>query len=436
MNFREAESYLLSLGNEVETMKLGLDNITALLAAIGSPQTSYLKVQVAGTNGKGSVCAFLDSICLESGIRTGRYTSPHLVSLRERIKIDGVDISETAFAEHASEVRKAAESLVSDGALDVTPTFFEQITAIGLLAFRSAEVELVILETGLGGRYDATTAAKAELAAITRIDLDHQQYLGNSISEIAAEKAAIIRPDSRVILMHQTREAEQVLIGQCREAGVEPVWATTDVQTTLAGTPGYPIYCHDFRTEKDFYPNIESGLPGSHQAENASVAIGIAEQLQELGFKITNFDICIGLETAVHPGRLEFDRGILLDGAHNIGGARALAQFLKDFADGPVTLVFGAMRDKDVAPVLDVLAPLASTVILTEPSNERSMPAAELRTLLPESVRPETVTVTRSVEDALRTARAGKERHLVVVTGSLYLVGEVKRILEENRREI
>ena len=186
MTFPESVDYLLSLGNEVSAMKLGLESITKLLHALGQPQNNYLKVQVAGTNGKGSVCAFVDAICRSAGIKTGLYTSPHLISMTERIKIDGTDISETEFARLATLVRESCESLVRNGELETVPTYFEQVTAIGLKAFAEAGVQLAILETGLGGRLDATTAANADVLAITRIDLDHQQYLGVSLVEIAA----------------------------------------------------------------------------------------------------------------------------------------------------------------------------------------------------------------------------------------------------------
>ena len=198
-------------------MKLGLENITALLAALGGPHNKYKKVQVAGTNGKGSVCAFLDSICREAGIRTGLYTSPHLVSITERIKIDGVDIGDDGFARLATHVRETAESLIAAGKLAYRPTFFEQVTAIALLAFAEHNVELAILETGLGGRFDAVTAANAEIVAITRIDLDHQEYLGETIEQIAAEKAAIIRQDSVVVIGDQSDIPLQIILDRCRD---------------------------------------------------------------------------------------------------------------------------------------------------------------------------------------------------------------------------
>jgi dihydrofolate synthase/folylpolyglutamate synthase len=317
MNFKESVEYLMSLGNEVETMKLGLDSIRKLLDALGNPQTNYLKVQVAGTNGKGSVCAFLDSICLQAGIKAGVFTSPHLVSITERVRIGGLDISEDEFAKIASSVRKVAERLVSEGELECVPTYFEQVTTIALIAFGEAKVEIAILETGLGGRFDATTAANAEICAITRIDMDHQQYLGNTIAEIAAEKAAIIRANSKVVVGEQSNEAMEVILARCRDVGVEPRLATK-----FTGSGGRNLSSLVFLPES-------LGLLGRHQSENAKVAIVLGETLKEY-LPISTQNIIDGLEKARHPGRLEWIGQFLLDGAHNVGGAKALRKYLDE----------------------------------------------------------------------------------------------------------
>ncbi len=433
MNFQEAESYLFSLGNEVETMKLGLENITALLAAVDDPQKKYPKVQVAGTNGKGSVCAFLESICSRAGIRTGLYTSPHLVSIRERIRIAGEDIAEDEFARLASLVKGTAESLVRDQKLERVPTFFEQITAIALLAFAEGGVELAILETGLGGRYDATTAARAEVAGITRIDLDHQQYLGETIEEIAAEKAAIIRPDSRVVLMRQERRVEQVLVGRCREVGVEPVWsARVTAVKQETGTPGMEGYLiADFATESREYRNVLFlYMFGRHQIENAAVAVSIGETLVSMGFEVDDAAIEYGLGNARNPGRLEYIDNILLDGAHNPGSAAALRDYLDDFVDKPITLVFGAMRDKDVQTIAEILWPRAEHIILTKPANSRAMRPEELASLGAGLVDPSRVVSVGTAVEAIAEAKRISRDGLIVVTGSLYLVGEVRSLLK------
>ncbi len=432
MDFARSVEYLLSLGNEVSAMKLGLENIRTLLAALGNPHEKYLKVQVAGTNGKGSVCAFLDSICNRADVPTGTFTSPHLVSITERIRINGEDITEDEFARIADVVRETSETLLSQNRLEYRPTFFEQMTAIALVAFAAARVELAILETGLGGRLDATTAANAEIAAITRIDLDHQEYLGDTIEEIAAEKAAIIHEGSKVVVTHQRPEVERVIRERCREVGVEPRWAGKDFK--IKRESGIlPMPYGTFQTSRANYPNVLLlHMLGAHQFQNASVAIAIAEILQAEGFEIANFNISEGLANAEHPGRLEYVGRYLLDGAHNPAGAQALREFLDEFElERPITMVFGAMKEKDIAAVAAILFPLADTLIMTKPSNSRAMTAEELRSLIPTDVVPESMILTGSVHDALAEAEAqpGVDG-LIVVTGSLYLVGEVKRLLE------
>ena len=430
MNFAESESYLLSLGNEVSAMKLGLENIRKLLHAIGDPQNNYLKVQVAGTNGKGSVCAFLNSICVTAGIRTGMYTSPHLVSMTERVKISGDDIAEEDFARLATQVREISEKLVASGDLENVPTYFEQVTAIGLLAFAEAKVELGILETGLGGRLDATTAANAEIAAITRIDLDHQRYLGETIEEIAAEKAAIIHEGSKVVILRQSHVVEQVIAGRCREVGVEPTWTTNKIRVTRDWDVR-PGVVATFETERASYVKILLwGMLGDHQVENAPVAVGIAEILQDAGLSIDSDAITIGLERASHPGRLEFYDGFLFDGAHNIGGAKALRKFLDEFVDQPVTMIFGSMGDKAVGEIASVLFPRANKLILTQPDNSRALDASELRRVVPDGFDQANVFVTNTVLGAIEKAReVSNGNDLILVTGSLYLVGEVRRIV-------
>jgi len=432
VNFHEAEAYLYSLGNEVETMKLGLENITILLAALGDPQTKYKKVQVAGTNGKGSVCAFLDSICGEAGIRRGLYTSPHLISITERIRIDGADIGEDEFARLATRVRQRAEDLVAEGKLERVPTYFEQVTAMALLAFAEANVELAILETGLGGRYDAVTAANAEIAAITRIDLDHQEYLGETIEEIAAEKAAIIRDDSHVVIGRQSVKAMEVILRRCNWVGAtvsSDLFAPWTVELENDGSVRV-------ETTRLIYPSVTLGLKGRHQIENAETALNVLQALKfetELDF---SFEVeakgafSEGLAKARHPGRLEYIGNFLLDGAHNPSGAQALQQFLDENGKCPTTLVFGAMRDKSVAEIAAILWPRAGKVILTRPSNSRAMTADELAKFAPNSVAADTLVKTGTVAEAMEKAKQTTPPDgLILVTGSLYLVGEVKKIL-------
>jgi dihydrofolate synthase/folylpolyglutamate synthase len=430
VNFDESLKYLYGLGNEVSAMKLGLENIGKLLTALGNPEKNFLKVQVAGTNGKGSTCAFLDSICVLAGIKTGLYTSPHLISITERIKIGGQEISEKDFAHHATKIKEISEKLLEIGDLEALPTFFEQVTAIAISAFDEAKIDLAILETGLGGRFDATTAMKAEIVAITPIDFDHQNILGNTLAEIAAEKAAIIRKDTRVVLANQREEALEVILKKCDEVGIKTINNCKIELNAVDSINGKAIVT--FITENEIYPDVNLGLRGRHQIENARLALQLAEVLKNnFNFTLSKSEIVEGLETAEHKGRLEFYQNILFDGAHNVAGAKALKEYLDEFINQPVTLVFGAMRDKDLSPIAAILFPKAETLILTKPNNERSMETSELLKIVPTAFDQKNVKLAETVAEAITTAKlVTKETELILITGSLYLVGEAQEILK------
>jgi dihydrofolate synthase / folylpolyglutamate synthase len=433
VNFAESVSYLLNLGNEVSAMKLGLENIRKLLAALGNPEKKYLKVQIAGTNGKGSTCAFLESICVRAEINVGMTTSPHLISITERIKIGGEEISEKDFAESATRIRETSEKLVEAGKLETVPTFFEQVTAIALFAFAESGVELAILETGLGGRFDAVTAANAEIVGITPIDFDHQRILGETLAEITAEKAAIIRRDAKVFSAPQRIEAEKVIYGKCREESVEPIWAIPDVKIIerLVGS----LLLVSFKTPVTNY-KVEMRLAGKHQWTNAALAISIAENLRDFGFKIPKSNIELGLESVRHKGRLEFYKNYLFDGAHNASGAKALREFLDENINQSITMIFGAMKDKDLSEIAAILIPKAEKLILTEPENSRSMETSDLIKFLPQDFDKERIFQTDTVADALKIANElSAESDLILITGSLYLIGEAQKILK-NQSEI
>ncbi len=437
MNFSEANAYLLSLGNEVLTMKFGLKTTEKLLAALGNPEKKYLKIQVAGTNGKGSTCAFLDAICRAANIETGLFTSPHLTKITERIKIGGREIGDENFAKHSTKIRELSEELVKKGELETIPTFFEQITAIAVSAFAEANIELAILETGLGGRFDSVTATRAEIAAIAPIDLDHQQFLGNTLAEIAAEKAAIIHKNSRAVISAQKPEVFQVIAGKCLEVGVTPVCATSDIRVEKhAPHSSDAIDLISFQTANELYSDVVLSLRGAHQRNNAALAVAVAETLREFDFEIPTEAIRRGLETAEHHGRLEFYQGTLFDGAHNIAGARALKDYLDEFVGQPITMIFGAMRDKDLEEIGALLFPKARNLIFTRAENPRSFAADELIKFLPANYDAKNVFQTANVEAALSLAKkkSGAET-LICVTGSLYLVGEARKLLN-NKSEI
>ena len=394
MNFEAAVDYLLSLGHETLAIKLGLRNTELLLDALDNPERAFQSVQIAGTNGKGSTAAMLDSICRAAGIKSGLYTSPHLVSITERIKFSGIEITREEFAACATTVREVSEQL------EARPTFFEQVTAIALLAFRKAHIELAILETGLGGRLDSTTAANAHVVAITQIALDHQEYLGNTIASIAAEKAAIIRPGVRAVIGKQRySEALDVLLQRCEETGVTPILV-------------------------DIAEEVNLSLRGRHQIENAAVAVQVAKLLD-----IPNDAIVRGLETTQHPGRLEtipHRPGFLIDGAHNPAGAESLRTYLDEFARRPLTLVFGAMRDKQLEQIGEILFPVADALVLTTVNNPRSATLEMLEPVAMRYARGKVLTSDSSAA-ALQIALANTPGEgMICVAGSLYLAGELR----------
>lgn len=436
MNFDESVSYLYSLGHETLAIKLGLDNVTRLLRRLGDPQADFPSVQIAGTNGKGSTAAMLEAVTRAAGLRAGLYTSPHLVSVTERVRVGGREISRESFARHATHVREAAEAVEREsGAL---PTFFEQVTGIALSAFAEEGVELAILETGLGGRLDATTAAGARWVAVTPVALDHQEYLGSTLAEIAAEKAAVIRPGTRAVVAPQEPEAEEVIRRRCRECKVEPRFAAEEVEVEEVCADGRLRV--RLRTPRAEYAGVRLSLRGRHQLTNAAVAVALAELLAEDGFAISREHIIRGLETAEHAGRLELDErrrpAVLYDGAHNVAGARALRAYLDEFAPEGVTLVFGAMRDKELEEIGRVIFPAARHLVLTAPVSPRAATVEELLRAVPVPPSSSTIALAPSSRDALVIARTHTPAGgLVCVTGSLYLVGEVKAQLESNPGE-
>ena len=432
MHFDEAVAYLLSLGHETLTIKLGLRNTRLLFAALDHPERAFPSVQIAGTNGKGSTSVFLEAICRAANIQTGLYTSPHLQCITERIKINGTEISRESFAQHATQVRRAAESLVARGELEALPTFFEQVTAIALVAFREAGIELAILETGLGGRLDSTTAADAKVCAITQIAFDHQEYLGNTLESIAAEKAAIIRSGTQVVLAPQRPEVLQVILKRCEEVGVKPQLDGCSVSINSVSSNGQFVV--SLKTRNARYDSILLGLRGEHQIENAAIAVQLAETIKTIGFEVSTQAVITGLESASHPGRLELLGAVpefLLDGAHNPAGAHALRKFLEKFGKRPLSIVFGAMRDKNIAAIGEILFPLADHLIVTQVATPRAASLEELLAVA-KTFRRGTVTTAETsrtaVELAIQTTPA---TGIVCVTGSLYLIGEVRDVIAD-----
>ena len=436
MQFDEALRYLLSLGHETLAIKLGLRNIEILLNALGNPQQSFPSIQIAGTNGKGSTAVLINSILRSAGIRSGLYTSPHLVSVTERIRVSGEKISPDEFARLATKVRQTAEQLVADKQFEALPTFFEQVTAIALLAFSNASVDIAVLETGLGGRLDATTCACAETVVITQVAMDHEAYLGNTIQEIASEKAAIIRPGVTAIIAPQSEAVTEVILKHCAANDVVPQFDQTS--TIIDDVTADGRFNVTFETHKATYANVRLGLLGRHQIENTSLAIAVAETLQQRGYAISGIAIAKGIETANHPGRLELIAGnpaVLLDGAHNPAGARTLRDYLNEFARRPVTLVFGSMSDKKLDEMAELLFPVVDRLVVTEVNNPRTAKLQSLEQLAEKFIgRPRLQAANRALQ-ALDLARSETPANgLICVAGSLYLIGEVREaIIDDNK---
>jgi dihydrofolate synthase / folylpolyglutamate synthase len=430
MNFQEAVEYLLSLGHETLAIKLGLRNTELLLNALGNPERTFPSVQIAGTNGKGSTAAMLDSIGRAAGIKCGLYTSPHLVSITERIRISGTEITQTDFAACATVVRDVSEQLVADQQLDALPTFFEQVTAIALLAFRNAGIELAILETGLGGRLDSTTAANARIVAITPIAMDHEEFLGHTLESIAAEKTAIIRRGVKAVIAKQPMAALEVLLSRCQEVGVKPVAVSGTHTVDHVTTDGR--FCATFATGLQPYKRVWLGLLGRHQIDNAAVAIRLAELLREEGFDIPHSAIVSGLENTTHAGRLELiphQPAFLIDGAHNPDGARSLRSYLDEFVRRPLTLVFGAMRDKQLEQIGEILFPSADVLVLTTVNNPRSA-SVEMLAAVADRFAKGKVMKAQSSPEALQIAtETTPPDGLICIAGSLYLIGELRPLI-------
>ncbi|MFN8814946.1 MAG: bifunctional folylpolyglutamate synthase/dihydrofolate synthase [Acidobacteriota bacterium] len=415
MDYPASVEYLYSLGNEVKTIKLGLERIEALLEKLGRPQYCCPVVHVAGTNGKGSVCAMIEAGLREAGYRTGFYTSPHLVSPVERIRVDNRMVTEEEFARAFAVVHECAEGMIARGELDGHPTYFETVTAMGFWLFREKKVERMVVEVGLGGRLDATNVVRPELSVITPVDWDHQQYLGDTIEKIAREKAGIIKPGRPVVLGPQRAEARGVFVAEDLEDVTS--WEIEGLEESVEG-------CRYVARKGETRLEVDCPLAGEHQVGNSLTA---AVALWKLGLRPEQ--IRAGIARTQWPGRLERVRrrpDVYLDGAHNIAAARALRRFVdKHMAGREVWLVFGVMRDKDVKEITEILFPLAARVILTQAGQARALEVETLAGLAPEGARR-----TKSVAEAVALVREAPAEAVVLITGSLFVVGEARGLLQ------
>lgn len=435
MTYDESVRALLALGRELASpqqahvQKFGLANIAALSEALGNPHLRVPCVHIAGTNGKGSTAAMLDSILRASGIRSGLYTSPHLERINERIRIDGADISDEAFATAWTRVHAAIEALLASGKLSAHPTYFECITALAFVAFAEGGVEFAVYEVGLGGRLDSTNIVRPEVAIITSIDFDHESFLGHSIREIAREKAGIIKAGVPVVSSAERAEARAVIAQRCEEmqaqlVEIDEAWRIDSVEDS-GGL--YRATVTITGSQERF--TIAPPLAGRFQIRNALAAATAARLLATRGFSITQETIERGIQTARWPGRLErlSERPtVYLDGTHNPAGAKELLKFWEEnFAGRRIVLVYGAMRDKAVDEIAGLLFPAADFVVLTEPMQPRAISAPVLGEMAAHLARKATVIAdpAKALEHAIEMA---SPNDAIFATGSLYLVGDLR----------
>ena len=474
MSYESAVASMFALGHELAHMpahKFDLAHMRGLLEGLSHPERTFPSVLIAGTNGKGSTAATLASILRASGLKTALYTSPHLLRINERIQVNGQEIPDEVFAALHAEVDRVAERLIEQGKLPWHPSFFEMMTAIAFTHFARERVEIAVLEVGMGGRLDATNVVEPLVSVITDISLDHQKYLGDTVREIAREKAGIIRPGGVVVTLPQQPEANDVIGNTIIDLGACGVSAVQYVPPVSPGSPESRVPSTEQKRTSSRYPLqvmgkqilVESPLVGRHQLRNVALAIAAAEELakstlaSDLGPQtsaasdlvrevrgprsevrisgITPQSIEQGIRETRWPGRFQVflpQAGwpeIVLDVAHNPAGAWALRSALSErYGDRPLIFVFGVMRDKAISEMAEILFPLAEQVIVTRPENPRSASPEEIQKAAGRTGAE--IEPVADVRSALEHAReAAGPQTVMVVTGSIYLVGEAMQFL-------
>lgn len=440
MNYNESVRYLLTLGRELASpqqaraAKFDLHNIRVICERMGHPERAYSSAHIAGTNGKGSTAAMLASILQASGMRCGLYTSPHLLRINERIRLNGMEISDQEFADTFTRVHTVIEELLTSGTLSAHPTYFECVTAMAFDFFARASADFAVIEVGMGGRLDSTNVIVPEVAVITQIDFDHENFLGHSIAEIAAEKAGIIKPDAWVVSAAENPIAKQIILDRAEEQRARLLEIDESCSVShLRVHDGF----YSFELASSDEPNrskpglqIAMSLAGRFQVRNAVTAIAAARLLAQRGFAITPESIIGGIESVRWPGRLErlqIRPDVYLDGTHNPAGARELLDFWKEHLAGRrIHLIYGAMRDKAIDEVAGLLFPRATTVILTQSPQPRSLSAETLFQMTSHLADP--AEVIREPGAALEHAiEIALPEDVIFATGSLYLVGDLRR---------
>lgn len=435
MTYEESVRRLLSLGKELaspqqaEVQKFNLENIRVLSAYLGSPHRAVPCAHVAGTNGKGSTSAMLESILRAAGLRTGLFTSPHLERINERIAFDGEAISDAGFASEFACVHSAIEHLLATGELAAHPTFFECMTAMAYHAFRGRPVDFAVYEVGMGGRLDSTNIVQPEVAVITQVDFDHENFLGHSVEEIAAEKAGIIKPGRWVVSSAERLEARNVIArhAAAHEAKLVEVDSAWQIESLTNEKGFYRAEARDKASGKKFVLDIP--LPGRFQLRNALAAASAAQLLSLRGFPINEQAIETGIRQTRWPGRLERvseNPMVFFDGAHNPAAAQELAAFWREhLPNRRIWLIYGALRDKAVDEIAGLLFPFVYQVLLTEPRQSRALSARLLKEMTAHLA--QRCEVIPDPIEAFELAKSLAEpEDAVFITGSLYLVGYLR----------
>jgi dihydrofolate synthase/folylpolyglutamate synthase len=424
LTYPEAIQYLYGL--QLMGVKLGLDNMVQLCAALDHPQRKLKFIHVAGTNGKGSVCAVLASVFKEAGYRVGLYTSPHLVHFRERIRVNGTMMSEEELASGVAGLKDLLNRVAEEG---VQATFFEATTALALEYFVGKEVDLAIWETGLGGRLDATNVVWPECCAITRLGLDHEKILGSELSQIAYEKGGILKQGVPSAILRQVPEAELILRARAQEAGTEPVWVETLDRSQIDRPGGV----QRFQWEGQ---ELETKLLGKHQLENLAVALTVCGIMEERNWKVTREALKRGVAMAEWPARFQILRNeppLVLDGGHNPSGIRAaLVTWREFFGEDPERFIFGVLADKPIEEMAAELDGENREIWLVPVQSGRAVDLDVLRGFWKKA----RLRVWGSVAEAREEEMRNPARKGTLICGSLYLAGEILALMGEEENEV
>lgn len=431
MNYKEAIDFIHSTYKFGS--KLGLNNITKLTELLGNPQNSYKIIHVAGTNGKGSTSNMLHDVLMEAGYKTGLFISPYLEEFTERIQINKKHINKESLAKITTLVKEKIDIMISEGYNH--PTEFEVVTAIGFKYFEEQKIDFLILEVGLGGRFDATNVVRNTLVSIiTSIGFDHMQYLGNTLEEIAFEKSGIIKDNSNVVIYPQEKNIINVIkkVALERNANIYEV-NSDDIKKTKGDLTGQ--WFEYFKTSTFKIPELKINLLGEHQLYNALTALNALEVIKNNGYDITSENIQKGFASCRFPGRFEILSNhpvIILDGGHNYNGIEYFSKAIKEyFNDKKIILFYGMLKDKNPNDIFPLLLPLSKKMYTLTPNNPRAMSAFELADLI--KIHSDiNVSPVQNYKDILNIINDIDKDEIIAFVGSLYMIGEVRTLLMRN----